>query len=85
MISARITRYCDGVQLIGNGQAGLRKKFSTSDHIFSLHVLITKVVDYQKAFDNVPRIQLWYKLLACGVNGNTLNVVKSFYCLQNQL
>ena len=72
-------------------QAGFRKKFSTSDHIFSLHVLITiytKVlkkklyccfVDYRKAFDSVPRIQLWYKLLASGVNGNILNVVKSLY------
>ena len=41
VISARITRYCDSVQLIGNEQAGFRKRFSTSDHIFSLHVLIT--------------------------------------------
>ena len=34
-------------------------------------------VDYKKAFDSVPRIDLWYKLLACGINGKILNIIKA--------
>ena len=60
--------------------------FSTCDHIFALYALIsiyTKCserklyccfVDYRKAFDSVPSVHLWYKLLACGINGKILNV-----------
>ena len=91
LISIRITKYCDSVELLGNEQAGFRKNYSTCDHIFALHVLIaiyTKVlkkklyccfVDYKKAFDSVPRIHLWYKLLSNGINGKILNVIKGLY------
>ena len=91
LISRRITKYCDGVELLGNEQAGFRKNYSTCDHIFALHVLIsiyTKVlkkklyccfVDYKKAFDSVPMIHLWYKLLSNGINGKILNVNKGLY------
>ena len=56
-----------------------------------MHVLITlytKVIkkklyccyiDYRKAFDSVPRVHLWYKLLKYGVNGKILNVIKNVY------
>ena len=91
LISSRITRFCDSIELLGSEQAGFRRGFSTCDHIFSLHVLITiytKVlkkklyccyVDYRKAFDSVPRIYLWYKLLAYGINGKIFNIVKGLY------
>ena len=89
LISIRITKYCDSVELLVKEQAGFRKNYSTCDHIFALHVLIaiyTKVlkkklyccfVDYKKAFDSVPMIHLWYKLLSNGINGNILNVITS--------
>ena len=91
LISIRITKDCDSVELLGNEQAGFRKNYSTCDHIFALYVLIAiyiKVlkkklyccfVDYKKAFDSVPRIHLWYKLLSNGINGNILNVITSLH------
>ena len=83
--------FCESVELLGNEQAGFRKNFSTCDHIFALYALIsiyTKCaerklyccfVDYKKAFDSVPRVHLWYKLLTYGINGKVLNVIKSLY------
>ena len=91
LLSVRLTKFSDSIELLGNEQAGFRKNFSTSDHIFTLHVLIaiyTKVlkkklyccfVDYSKAFDSVPRVHLWYKLLTCGINGKILKVIKGLY------
>ena len=91
LISIRITKYCDSVELLGNEQADFRKNYSTCDHIFALHVLIaiyTKVlkkklyccfVDCKKTFDSVPRIHLWYTLLSNGINGKILNVIKGLY------
>ena len=91
LLSKRITSYSDSIELLGFEQAGFRKDFSTNDHIFSLHVLITlytKVIkkklyccyiDYRKAFDSVPRVHLWYKFLKYGVNGKILNVIKNLY------
>ena len=38
LISIRITKHCDSVELLGNEQAGFRKNYSTCDHIFVLHV-----------------------------------------------
>ena len=36
-------------------------------------------VDYSKAFDMVPRVHLWQKVLSCNVNGKILTVVKNLY------
>ena len=91
LLSKRITRFCESIELLGCEQAGFRKNFSTCDHIFSLYVLIwmyKKIikkklyccfVDYRKAFDTVPRLHLWYKLLSQGINGKILNVIKELY------
>ena len=76
LISCRISKYVENFQILGNEQAGFRKKFSTVDHVFLLHTLImidSKVlkkklfccfVDYKKAFDSVARVHLWSKLLS---------------------
>ena len=59
-------------------QAGFTKKKSTVDHIFELQTLVTKYlakekgrfysvyIDFSKAFDKVPHLDLFYSLL----NGN---------------
>ncbi len=77
--------------MLGAEQAGFRKKYSTTDHIFVFYSLIqlyTKFkkkklfccfVDYRKAFDTVPRVLLWQKLLANNVNGKLLTVIKNIY------
>lgn len=54
-------------------QAGFRKDYSTIDNIFSTHILLELMefteklhcifVDFEKAFDNVWRRALWFKLL----------------------
>ena len=56
------------------------KGYSTLDHIFTLHHLINILkkrkrklycafVDFKKAFDTVPRMQLWYKLQKHNITG----------------
>lgn len=91
LVTHRINKFADSIELLGVEQAGFRKNFSTCDHIFSLHVLITLYVkvmkkklyccyiDYRKAFDSVPRVHLWYKLLMSGINGKLLEVIRNLY------
>ena len=91
LISCRISKYVENFQILGNEQAGFRKKFSTVDHVFLLHTLImiySKVlknklfccfVDYKKAFDSVAKVHLWSKLLSYDINGKVLNIIKSLY------
>ena len=71
-------------------QAGFRKGFSTSDHVFALHSIIeiykfldkqlyVAFVDYRKAFDFVNRSHLWSKVLSSGIDGNVLRVIHNMY------
>jgi len=71
-------------------QACFRKKHSTVDNIFVLHVLAeyyqirrTKIfcafIDFRKAFDSLWRVGLWSKLLKYNINGKILTVVKNMY------
>ena len=89
LVSSRISTYVENFEILGGEQAGFRKKYSTVDHVFVLNGLIdiySKMkkkklyccfVDYSKAFDMVPRVHLWQKLLSCNVNGKILTVVKN--------
>ena len=43
LISCRISKYVENFQILGNEQAGFRKKFSTVDHVFLLHVVFKKL------------------------------------------
>ena len=91
LISKRIHKYVEDFQLLGEEQAGFRPNHSTIDHIFVLYALIniytkkTKkklyctFIDYAKAFDTVPRMHLWSKLLGTQINGKVLNVIKKMY------
>ena len=91
LVSSRISTYVENFEILGGEQAGFRKKYSTVDHVFVLNGLIDiynkmkKIklyccfVDYSKAFDMVPRVSLWQKLLSCNVNGKILTVVKNLY------
>ena len=70
----------------------LEKNHSTVDHLFVLNTLIElyckqiqktlycALVDYSKAFDLVPRVLLWSKLLSNNINGNILdNIIRNMY------
>ena len=40
VLNDRLTHYLDENEILSENQAGFRKSYSTSDHIFSLHALI---------------------------------------------
>ena len=71
-------------------QAGFRKNYSTTDHIFNLKCLIDlylfrgkklycAFIDYKKAFDSVNRIYLWQKLLSLNVDGKMFKIIHNMY------
>ena len=77
-------------KLIRPEQAGFRKGFSTTDHIFVLHSLIELYkakgkrlyccfVDYNKAFDSIERLELWKKVINSNINGRVFNVIFNLY------
>jgi hypothetical protein len=72
-------------------QAGFRKKYRTTDHIFVLNKLVDDVmktknkrlyccfVDFKKAFDNVWHEALLVKLNYIGITGKIFNIIESMY------
>ena len=42
--------------------------------------LFCAFIDYRKAFDFVDRCSLWSKLIAVGINGKLLSVIRNLYC-----
>ena len=76
--------------ILEENQAGFRKHYSTSDHIFLLHSLFELLklqkkkmfcafVDFSKAFDSVWRIGLWRKLLKNEINGKFFTIIYNLY------
>lgn len=90
LLNERLTQFAERMNLIGTEQAGFRKQYSTIDHIYTLKSLIDiylskgkklycTFVDYKKAFDSIDRINMWSKLLKCGINGNIFSVIYNLY------
>ena len=90
VLNERLTDLLDENDMLNENQAGFRKAYSTSDHVFSLHALIEMMkyekkklfcsfVDFSKAFDSVWRAALWGKLLGHEINGNFLRVLHNIY------
>jgi hypothetical protein len=91
VINDRLTCYLDDFGILSENQAGFRKNYTTTDHIFSLKCIIDlytqfkkkklfcAFIDYKKAFDTINRNKLWYKLIANGINGKILNVISNLY------
>ena len=74
--------------VISPAQAGFRKDYRTSDHIFSLFSLINKYikkgkylytcfVDFQKAYDSIRQDSLKHKLQQIGIKGKFLDIITS--------
>ena len=89
-LNIRLSKFAEEEAAIGEEQAGFRKGYCTSDHIFSLHVLIEiykfsskklfcAFIDYKKAFDMVDRTALWGKVLELGIDGKILRVIFRLY------
>ncbi len=90
VVNNRLTAFVEDCKIIGPEQAGFRRGFSTTDHIFTLKGLIDvyllrrcrlygAFVDFKKAFDNVNHVELWRKLLSCDINGKIFSVVYNLY------
>ncbi len=90
ILNMRLTAWAEDNNLRATGQAGFRKDHHTSDQIFVLRTLIEQqrlagnplyvcFVDFQKAYDTVPRDQLWGKLDRMGINGFILDAIKALY------
>ena len=74
LLSERLSTFIEENAILKENQAGFRKHYSTTDHIFALYSLIEilkhekkklfcSFIDLSKAFDSVWRIGLWRKLL----------------------
>ena len=90
ILNERLNDYLDQNNILGNEQAGFRKNFSTTNHLFTLYGVIdillsqkkrlySAFLDFEKAFDKIDRSFLWQKLLASNINGKLLTVIKNIY------
>jgi exonuclease III len=90
VLTARLYTWAENYDNISVNQFGFQRKKSTADCIFVLHSIIAKVlgsgnklycafVDFQRAFDNVDRNLLWYKLVQEGVSTKMLAAIKAIY------
>lgn len=90
LLNTRLTKFLESNNLLGEEQVGFRFKYSTLDHIFTLHSLLDlylfnkkrlycAFVDYRKAFDSVDRVSLWQKLIDIGIKGKVFNIIKNLY------
>ena len=90
ILNHRFSEWLEDSNTLVDEQCGFRKKRSCLDNIYSLYSIVndrklsrlntfTCFIDLKKAFDNVNRDCLWYKLMKYGINGKILNAVKSLY------
>ena len=90
ILNDRLNAFLNVCGVLNENQAGFRKVYSTTHHIFTLKCLIDlckfrtrklfcAYVDYERAFDKINRIALWHKLIQSNISGKLLNVIKSMY------
>ena len=84
VLNERILHYLDNRSFLKPEQAGFRKYFRSTDHIYGLKTIIDKYVfnftksgkiyasfiDLRKAFDTVWHVGLLLKLQKAAINGN---------------
>lgn len=90
LLNDRIGHFCKENHTILENQAGFRRFYSTTDHIFLLKNIVDLYleqkkklycvfIDYRKAFDSVWRNGLWVKCLRYGINGKIIQVIRNMY------
>ena len=88
----RLTAWTEKHEKISKCQFGYQKGKSTTDCIFILHSIISKVlstgqklytvfIDYEKCYDKINRLFLWQKLLAQNVSLKITNALKAMYAV----
>ena len=90
IINNRLQEWIEQNNLTGECQAGFKKDYSTVDHMYTLMAMIQKqfalnrklyvaFIDFEKAFDSIPRKVLWPILLKNGIKGRLYKCVRSMY------
>ena len=91
VLGNRLTKWMDDHEKIVEAQAGFRKGYSVTDHIYTLSAIIEKYLsrkggklyvaftDLRKAFDSVDRASLFLTLVKAGLSGPFLNTIKAMY------
>ena len=90
ILNSRISEFLEQSDSLVKEQAGFRKTYRTTDHIFILKKLVDNAmktrnrlyccfVDFQKAFDNVWHEVLLVKLNKIGITGKVFTIIESMY------
>ena len=96
MMNERLSRKIEEEQIIPYQQIAFKKKARPADHLFVLKNVFEKYlssgkkiytcfVDFQKAYDSVWRVGLYYKLIKCGVDISTVKLIKDMYDKTSQI
>ena len=86
----KISAWAESNNKRAHGQAGFRKSHSTIDHLVTLRVLMEEsclagkglyccFVDFKKAFDMVPRTNLWKRMEELQVPPEHMHAVARLY------
>lgn len=90
VLNQRLSTFLETSNILEENQAGFRKGYSCSDHIFTLYSLIELMkkrkqklfcafIDFSQAFDKVWRAGLWHKLIQNSINGKFLTLIINMY------
>ena len=90
ILNKRFSTWLERNDILAEEQNGFRKNRSCIDHLYALTSIVKNrkirkkdtfvcFIDAKKAFDNVNRDMLWYKLMKIGVTGPFLDATKSLY------
>ena len=62
-----------------NNRSHFYFKISNWSYLFKKKRMYCSFIHYSKAFDTIPRYELWIKLLNCNINGNIFRLVQNLY------
>ena len=90
VLNQRLSKYLDENETVNENQAGFRKGYSVTDHIFVLyslieimkkskHKLFCAFVDISQAFDSIWRGGLFRKLHFNSIQGKFLRIICNMY------
>ena len=91
ILNQRLYNWLEENSKIVEGQAGFRRKYSTTDHIFTLyavaqkclskkgHKLYVAFVDFKKAFDSVHHGKLFETIQKEGIKGKFYGALRAMY------
>ena len=90
VLNSRLTTFLDNNETILENQAGFRKGYETTDHIFVLNSLceilkqrkqklFCAFIDFSQAFDSIWRVGLWRKLHLNLIDGKFFRIVTNMY------